>query len=431
MRRSFAPNALPLAVVALIVATACGKRADPLAPYVKTPQPPAPLEIAQIGDVMEVRLTAPRTTTENRPLPVIELELIEAPATGPLGKQIKVLEREEVAPGELRVKRMPIPTAPLRLTARAYSGKSVSGFAPAAAFTPKPVPSPPTGLTATVQADGVLLAWTNPPGAEPWPTPSPSPSPSVSPAASPGAAPAAPITPVDSPTASPTPAPEAVAATKAPPVVPSPTEAGPPPAPPAVGESGLPTAPAPAAGATAPNAPRAGAPPAPRATPTPTPLPPTGIRISRTDGGAPRPARDPLQAGSWLDTSVKPGDKPCYALSYATSFKPLVVSVQTEPVCVELKDVVPPTAPTRPAADLAPTFIEVSWIASTSEDVAFYRLYRTIGAGAREVALQTDGLVTRVQDLTMTPGPRTYEVVAVDKAGNESPATPPVRIVVP
>lgn len=206
-------------------------------------------------------------------------------------------------------------------------------------------------------------------------------------------------------------------------------ETGPPPA------AGRPEPPSPPPGSAKDSVPSAalkpGAPPAPLATPTPTPLPPTGIRIYRTDGGAPRPARDPLQAATWLDTSVKPGDKPCYAISYATSFKPLVVSTQTEPVCVELKDVIPPTAPTRLAADLAPTFIEVSWLPSASTDVAFYRLYRTIGAGAREVALQTEGLVTRVQDLTMTSGPRTYELVAVDTAGNESPATPPIRVIVP
>jgi hypothetical protein len=431
MRRPSAPNLLSLAVVVMLAAVACGKRADPLAPYVKTPQPPASLEVAQIGDVMEVRVVAPRTTTENRPLPVIELEWLEAPFTGPIGKDAKVLEREEVAPGELRVKRMPIPAAPLRITVRASSGKAVSALAAPVAFAPMPVPSPPTGLQATVRPDGVLLTWTNPPGAEPWPTPSPSPSPSPSPTASESPSPSTekPAEADAEPAAKPSPAPESPAPVVAPvPAVPLPGQEAPPPA--AAGKPDAPPGTPPAAPGAPPAVAPPGASPLPAPAPTPPPLPPTGIRIFRTDG-APRPAHEPLQANTWLDTSVKPGDTPCYAISYATAFKPLVVSVQTEPVCVEIKDVTPPTAPTRLAADLGSTFIEVSWLASDSPDVASYRLYRTIGAGVREVALQTEGLVTRVQDPTMTPGPRTYEVVAVDAAGNESAATPPVRIVIP
>lgn len=423
MRRPSASTLLPVTALVMLVASACGKRADPLAPYVKTPQPPSSLEIAQIGDAVELRVVAPRTTTENRPLPVIQLEWLEAPPEGPIAKESTLIEREDVAPGELRVKRIPIPTAPLRFAVRARSGKAASAYATAEAYTPKPVPSPPTGLQATVQPDGVRLQWTNPVGAEPWPTPSPSPTPSP---AGPGQAPS------PESTLTPTPSDSLADAEKP----------GPPPAPPAAppaGEPGVPPVPPSGEKPAAPPGPGSSLPPGigpmkpdaqPAPAPTPTPLPPTGIRIFRTDG-VPRPATEPLQASTWLDTSLKPGDKPCYAVSYATAFKPLIVSVQTEPVCVEIKDVVPPNPPTRLAADLAAAFVEVSWLASDSTDVAFYRLYRTIGTGTREVALETAGLATRVQDPTMTPGPRVYEVVAVDAAGNESEATPPVRIVVP
>src|SRR5436190_15637919 len=92
----------------------CGKRADPLAPYVKTPMPPTGLDVSQIGDEVEVRIVVPTTTTERRPLPVIVIEWSTSPPTGDLLKTATSLLREEVAPGELRVKRFPRPAAEVR-----------------------------------------------------------------------------------------------------------------------------------------------------------------------------------------------------------------------------------------------------------------------------------------------------------------------------
>ena len=59
--------AVPLLVsLGLGLSQACGKRADPLAPYVKTPQPPGALEVSQIGDEIEIRITAPRSPERTR-----------------------------------------------------------------------------------------------------------------------------------------------------------------------------------------------------------------------------------------------------------------------------------------------------------------------------------------------------------------------------
>ena len=169
---------------------------------------------------------------------------------------------------------------------------------------------------------------------------------------------------------------------------------------------------------------------APVAVPLPSPTPPTGIRIFRTDI-VPRLARDPLQASSWLDSTPKAGEKPCYTVRYATSFKPLVESAPTEPVCVEVKDLVPPEPPGRLVGDIGVTFVELSWIASASTDVAFYRIYRTLEGGARSMAIETQGPVTRIRDPNLARGSRTYEVVAVDQGGNESAPGVPIRIIIP
>lgn len=144
-----------------------------------------------------------------------------------------------------------------------------------------------------------------------------------------------------------------------------------------------------------------------------------------------RLAREPLQASSWLDTTLKPGENPCYSVRFATSFKPLVESVPSASVCLEIKDVVPPEAPGRLLADLGPNFVELSWVASTSTDVAFYRIYRSAETEARAMVIETQGPILRVRDPKMTSGARTYDVVAVDKGGNESLPGAAVKIVVP
>ena len=382
-------RALPiLLAMALVLQAACGKRADPLAPYVKTPQPPTGLEVAQIGEEVEIRIIAPRVTTENRPLPVFELEWLQGPPTGDFAKGAIPLVREDVAPGEARVKRFPRPAGDVRFTARAINGKARSAQAPLLLYKPAPIPLAPTALQLTNTPTGVELRWTNPQGAEPWPTPPPSPSPTASP----------------TPAGSPPPLPPPTA-------MPVPQDA----------KDKAPTA-TPAAGS------KPGASPSP--SPTPSPTPPTGIRIFRTDG-SPRLAREPLQASTWLDSSPKPGEKPCYALRYATSFKPLVESVQTEPACVEVKDIVPPEPPGRLVADLGTTFVELSWTASPSTDVAFYRIYRAFEGAPRTLAIETQGLVLRMRDPNLAPGTRLYDVVAVDKSGNESTPTAPLRLIVP
>ncbi len=433
-------RALPLPILmtlALGASPGCGKRADPLAPYLKNPQPPSGLEVSQQGDSVQIRIIAPRTTTQNRPLPVIGLEWFQAPASGDFGKFAVPILREEVAPGELRIKTFPIPAADVRFSVRAYNGKARSSLAPPAAFKPAPIPAPPTGVQARNLPAGVELSWTNPEGAEPWPTATPAttPSPSPSPQLSLGV-PAAPLTPA--PDISESTAPlqpvtsQSETAFETPAPTPTPTPA-PTPTPDATPSSPLPAPLSPPDSGAEPLGSPAAAPAArPLSTPSPTPKPvlPTAIRIFRTDGTL-RLAREPLQASSWLDTSPKSGETACYSLRYASSIKPLVESAPTEPVCLEVKDLIPPEPPERLLGDIGDSFIELSWLPSSSGDVDFYRIYRTAEWEARAMIIQTEGLLLRVRDLRLTPGPRTYEVTAVDKGGNESPPSPLLRMIIP
>jgi len=108
-----------------------------------------------------------------------------------------------------------------------------------------------------------------------------------------------------------------------------------------------------------------------------------------------------------------------------------VESASTEPVCAEVKDLVPPEPPGRLVGDIGATSVELSWLASPSPDVAFYRIYRALDTGARTAAIETQGTVLRIRDPNMARGPRSYDVVAVDKGGNESVPTAAIRLLIP
>jgi hypothetical protein len=47
------------------------------------------------------------------------------------------------------------------------------------------------------------------------------------------------------------------------------------------------------------------------------------------------------------------------------------------------------------------------------------------------MAIETQGPILRIRDPNLARGPRTYEVVAVDKGGNESAPTASLRIIIP
>ncbi len=106
-------------------------------------------------------------------------------------------------------------------------------------------------------------------------------------------------------------------------------------------------------------------------------------------------------------------------------------SAPGEAVCVDVKDIAPPEPPSRLLADIGATFVELSWLPSTSADVAFYRIYRSLDTGALALAIETQGPVVRIHDPNMTRGPRAYEIVAVDTGGNESIPTPLLTLIVP
>ena len=103
------------------------------------------------------------------------------------------------------------------------------------------------------------------------------------------------------------------------------------------------------------------------------------------------------------------------------------------------RDTFPPAAPRElivalvPAQPGAPARLELSWAISSETDIAGYNVYRSEQAGAPGSRVNTDQLPTPAfRDMNVQPGHRYfYSVTAVDRAGNEGPASAAVSGGVP
>jgi len=143
-------------VAACLPFAGCGKRGDPLPPLRRDPRPPGQFLVAQRGQAIEVRLTAPTSSVDGVPLEHPALELFQAEGDGPLAP---ASDRLPVAPGEARVITLPLPDpgTVVRLAARARDGRRVSPRTDVVTLTVQPPPPPPPGFVARQTAAGVVF----------------------------------------------------------------------------------------------------------------------------------------------------------------------------------------------------------------------------------------------------------------------------------
>ncbi len=156
-----------MVLTAALVVAACGKRGDPLPPLRQVPQPVTDFKVAQRGDEIEVSLLAPRAFTDGKRLPVLEVEILRAPAEGAFDKVAQPTLRK-AAPGERIVSREPLPPVGtvMRLAARARVKGRPSTQSAVASLTVAATPPAPSGLSARSAEKGVALSWTAPPEIE-------------------------------------------------------------------------------------------------------------------------------------------------------------------------------------------------------------------------------------------------------------------------
>jgi hypothetical protein len=106
-------------------------------------------------------------------------------------------------------------------------------------------------------------------------------------------------------------------------------------------------------------------------------------------------------------------------------------SADSNSVVVTPKDIFPPSQPQGlvvvlvPAQTDAPASLDLSWAISPETDIAGYNVYRSEQAGVPGARLNGELLLTPAfRDMNAVPGRRYfYTVTAVDRSGNESPAS--------
>ena len=139
-----------------------------------------------------------------------------------------------------------------------------------------------------------------------------------------------------------------------------------------------------------------------------------------------------VKTPEWTDTGIEFGKRYRYLIQ---SIVDLGNSKQAESdlsaeASVVPRDIFPPAAPKGVQASNAPNSIELSWERNTEEDLNGYRVYRAEGNGALEKIADVS-VVPSYSDRKVEHGKTyRYAITAVDQAGNESPRSATVEVVV-
>ena len=138
------------------------------------------------------------------------------------------------------------------------------------------------------------------------------------------------------------------------------------------------------------------------------------------------------EAATYRDTLAELGRTYVYSVRSVTQNPSGVIeSADSNLATVTPHDVFPPAAPQGlvvvfvPSVGEAPAHIELSWAINSETDIAGYNVYRSEQEGAPGTRLNPDLLLTPAfRDMNAVSGRRyLYRVTAVDRSGNESPAS--------
>ncbi len=142
----------------------------------------------------------------------------------------------------------------------------------------------------------------------------------------------------------------------------------------------------------------------------------------------------------YIDTQTELGKTYAYSVRSVAQYPGVQVeSVDSNFATITPKDVFPPPAPENlvvayvPAVAGAPAYLDLSWSTNAATDIAGYNVYRSEDSAHPGTRLNPELLLTPAfRDMNAAPG-RTYfyTVTAVDRSGNESPASPPASGSIP
>src|SRR5580704_2799150 len=157
-----------------------------------------------------------------------------------------------------------------------------------------------------------------------------------------------------------------------------------------------------------------------------------------SNGAQPPHSQNPaLQIGEsttppFRDTQIQFGKTYRYSVRSVAQYPDLQIeSLDSPAIEVTPLDTFPPAAPQGlvvvlvPAQGAAPAYLDLSWSISAENDIAGYNIYRSEREGAAGQKQRPELLRTPAfRDMNIVPGHRYYyTVTAVDRAGNESPAS--------
>jgi hypothetical protein len=146
------------------------------------------------------------------------------------------------------------------------------------------------------------------------------------------------------------------------------------------------------------------------------------------------------QAPPFQDTQFEFGASYVYSVRSVAQYPDASMeSSDSNLVALTPRDTFPPAAPQElivvfvPAQGDAAAHLELSWAISPETDIAGYNVYRSEQEGTQGSRVNTDQLLTPAfRDMNTQSGHRYfYTVTAVDRAGNESPASSAASGVVP
>jgi hypothetical protein len=138
------------------------------------------------------------------------------------------------------------------------------------------------------------------------------------------------------------------------------------------------------------------------------------------------------EAATYRDTLADLGKTYVYSVrSVAQYANGVIESGDSNLARVTPNDMFPPAAPQGlvvvfvPSVGEAPAHIDLSWAINSETDIAGYNVYRSEQEGAPGTRLNSELLLTPAfRDMNAVPGRRyLYTVTAVDRSGNESPAS--------
>jgi hypothetical protein len=158
--------------------------------------------------------------------------------------------------------------------------------------------------------------------------------------------------------------------------------------------------------------------------PNPTPQASQSQKLSVQIGDCPAPP--------FRDTQIQFGKTYVYTVRSVAQYPDLQIeSLDSPPITVSPLDTFPPAAPQGlvvvlvPAQGAAPAYLDLSWSISAENDIAGYNIYRSEQEGAPGQKQNPELLRTPAfRDMNTIPDHRYfYTVTAVDRVGNESPAS--------